>query len=309
MRVLIADDDPTCREVLAHVLRESGHDVIVAQNGNEAWGVLQNPQSPRLVFLDWVMPGMEGPEVCHRLRKRKDGNYVYVIMLTSNEGVERLQEAFEAGVNDFVSKMAPVEELEARVSSAHRFFKLYDELASARETIRHLQQYDIVTGLEGRRAVLEALQKEVLRARDRASSLAVALVKVDHFDMINETYGRRAAEQVLREAARCISSSIRPYDVAGRTEDDEFLILVPDFSAEEMVKLAEGIRKTAANEPVRVGGETIAFTASLGVAAACPTKDQDAADFLAPAREALGQACRSHGNRVASASAETVPAA
>ena len=94
MRVLVADDDPACREVLASVLREEGHDVIVAQDGNEAWGILQNPRSPRLVFLDWTMPGMEGPEVCQRLRRREDGNYVYVIMLTASEGMERLREAF-----------------------------------------------------------------------------------------------------------------------------------------------------------------------------------------------------------------------
>jgi len=299
MRVLVADDDAACREVLAGVLREEGHDVIVAQDGSEAWGILQNPRSPRLVFLDWTMPGMEGPEVCQRLRRREDGNHVYVIMLTANGGMEHLREAFEAGVNDFVGKTASVEELLARVLAARRFAKVYEELVSAQETIHQLRRHDVLTGLESRRMVLEVLQKEMVRATDIQSSLGLALIKVDHFDMIRDVYGHKAAEDVLREAARLISSSIRPYDLAGRYDEDEFVLAAPDFDLERMTALAEQLRKALAATPVHVGKETIAFTVSIGLAITDPASNQDAGDLTDLAHNALYQAGKGDGNRVA----------
>ena len=147
--------------------------------------------------------------------------------------------------------------------------------------------------------VLEILQKEVARARDCQSSLGVALIKVDHFEMIRDVYGRRAAEEVLREAARLVSSSIRPYDSAGRYDENEFLLVVPNFDGESMTALAEQVRKSLAATPVRVSGETIAFTVSVGVVAESPSPDQDADRLTKLLRDTLSQAGKGDGNRVA----------
>ena len=100
MRILIAEDDPTSRRVLEMVLKKQGHEVVCAGDGNEAWEMLQAPNAPRLVILDWMMPGLDGPELCRRLRERESQNPVYIILLTALIRKENIVEGLDAGADD-----------------------------------------------------------------------------------------------------------------------------------------------------------------------------------------------------------------
>ena len=310
MRVLIADDEATCLEVLREVLKADGYEVVVAHDGNEAWEILQNPQAPRLVFLDWNMPGMDGPEVCRRLRKRDGGNYYYLVMLTARNEPQSVEEAFRAGVNDFVTKAAPLSEFRTRIHSARRFLAVCDELHAAREALDSRCPYDLLTGLEKRPGALELLARQTAHARDRSAPLAVLLVQLDHFGLVRETYGARTGDAVVRAAAERIAARLRPYDLAGRYADHEFLLAAPDLDEKPARELAEAVRTAVGDETFCVRGKTVSVTASVGFVSARVGRDDDPAAFLNAATDALGEARRAGGNRtVAAASPAAAPAA
>jgi len=129
MKILVADDNPVCRNVLQKMLTGWGYDVVVAADGNQAWALLQAEGGPRLAILDWMMPGMDGVEVCRRVRESAYLNYVYVLILTSKAQSEGLLVAMEAGSDDYVTKPFQSKELRTRLRVACRILELREELA------------------------------------------------------------------------------------------------------------------------------------------------------------------------------------
>ena len=132
MKVLIADDNPVFQNVLTSMLTSWGYEVVVAANGNEAWNHLQNEDSPRLAILDWMMPGMDGIEVCRRVRSESRPGYVYILILTAKTQSEDLIMAMDAGSDDFVTKPFKSQELRARLRAACRILDLQQQLLLAR---------------------------------------------------------------------------------------------------------------------------------------------------------------------------------
>ena len=142
MRVLIADDSIVSRHLLDATLRKWGYEVVVACDGVEAWNILQSPDAPKLVILDWVMPGLTGPEVCRRVRERakapetKNESYTYILLLTSKSLKEDLIEGMESGADDYVTKPFDQHELKVRLRAGTRIIDLERELIAAREELR-----------------------------------------------------------------------------------------------------------------------------------------------------------------------------
>jgi phosphoserine phosphatase RsbU/P len=129
MRVLIADDGFTIRRLLEVHLTQWGYETVSASDGNDAWQILQRPDSPRLAILDWLMPGIDGVELCRMARKLEHGNLFHIIILTSLDSKGRLITALEAGADDFISKTFDMDELKARVKVGERVVNLKAELA------------------------------------------------------------------------------------------------------------------------------------------------------------------------------------
>jgi DNA-binding response OmpR family regulator len=115
MRILIAEDDPAYRKLLKEVLVKWGYDVVVARDGNEAWEALLTKDAPQLAILDWMMPGMEGVEVCRKIREDNEKNYTYIILLTSQQRDEDLVIGMEAGADDYILKPFKFNELRVRL--------------------------------------------------------------------------------------------------------------------------------------------------------------------------------------------------
>jgi len=134
MRVLITEDDVTTRLLLTHTLEEWGYDLVVAEDGAEAWEVLQADDAPRLVVLNWMMPGMAGTEVCRRVRESDTGNSTYVILLTARGKKEDIVQGLEAGANDYIIKPFEWGELRARMASGVRVLELQEQLREAERT-------------------------------------------------------------------------------------------------------------------------------------------------------------------------------
>ncbi len=136
MQILIVEDDSTSRSMLSAVLKKYGHEPVEAVNGFEAWEVLQNPDAPRLVILDWMMPEMDGMEVLRRVRALPDARPPYILMLTSKTDKVEIIAGLDAGANDYLPKPFDAGELRARVEVGHRMVEMQDALT---EKIGELQ--------------------------------------------------------------------------------------------------------------------------------------------------------------------------
>ena len=148
MRILIAEDDPTCRTVLAGVLKRSGHEVLETANGADAWDALQQPDAPQLVILDWTMPEMDGPEVVCRVRARQTDRPPHIILLTARGEKADIIAGLDAGASDYLAKPFDPGELRARVEAGRRMVEMQDALASKAEALRQaLDQIKTLSGI------------------------------------------------------------------------------------------------------------------------------------------------------------------
>ncbi len=175
MKVLIAEDDSISRLILSRLLAKEGYDVVATTSGLEAWDVLKQDGAPRLAVLDWMMPGMEGPAVCQRVRQNAHGPYTYILLLTSKDAMPDLIEGFESGADDYLTKPLNPEELKVRLRAGIRILKLEDDLVAAREEMQFKATHDALTGLWNRATILDMLQRDVTRARRESGSVTILL--------------------------------------------------------------------------------------------------------------------------------------
>ena len=297
MQILIADDSLVSRHLLDATLRKWGYEVVIACDGAEAWDILQQDGAPPLAILDWMMPGMTGPEVCNLVRQRAREPYIYILLLTSRSLKEDLIEGMESGADDYIVKFDQ-HELKVRLRAGTRLVDLQAQLLSAREALRDQATKDSLTRLWNRSHILEVMQRELARGQRENSTLGVILLDLDHFKVINDTYGHVAGDAVLREAARRMQHCIRQYDWMGRYGGEEFLVLIPGCNDRDLVDKAEALRECLANEPLLLTETTFTLTASFGATVAIPGVDNASESLIRRADEALYRAKRLGRNRV-----------
>jgi two-component system cell cycle response regulator len=289
VKVLVADDSPISRHLLQVSLCSAGYETCLVPDGVEALRVLEQDESPKLVILDWMMPHLDGVEVCRAIKKRVAEPYVYIILLTAKGHQEEINEGLEAGADDYITKPFDLQELKARLRVGKRILELHERLFAQ-------ATHDSLTGLLNRSAILEALQKELIRSVREKNPVAVIMTDLDHFKHVNDTYGHLAGDAVLREAARRLSASLRAYDAVGRYGGEEFLIVAPSCGLAGGAELAERLRESICGLPIDASGEAIFATMSFGVAATCSIKKVN--QLLSAADEALYAAKKAGRNRV-----------
>jgi len=297
MKVLVVDDSPVYRHLIKSQLEEWGYQVSVVNDGNEAWNVLQRPDSPKLVILDWVLPGITGVELCRRIRARVHA-YVYTVLLTGKDRKEDWHEAMSAGADDFLSKPFDALELKARLLVGKRILDLQEALVNTRESMRYAATHDALTGLRNRGEILSFLDRELARAQREKKQFGVVLGDLDEFKSINDSLGHLFGDQVLKEVARRIASKTRVYDGVGRYGGEEFLIVLVDCDLTTTLIRAEEIRTHVASTPIQLTGKRRIVTLSMGVSIADGANPSDADRVLNLADEALYHAKRSGRNRV-----------
>ncbi len=296
MRILAAEDDLTSRLMLVAVLKKMGHDVVEAPGGKEAWDELQKPDAPRLVVLDWMMPDIEGIEICRRVRQIPTTDPPYVILLTAKDDVDSIVTGLNAGANDYLIKPYRIAELEARIGVAQRMLDLQEELNRMREVLAHEATHDSLTGALNRRAIYEALSHEFSRGQRKTSSFSVCLCDIDLFKQINDEHGHLAGDDVLKELVRTLQSNVRDYDMVGRYGGEEFLIVAPDPGGIEDNHLFERLRSVIAGTQFKTQAGSISVTISMGVARF--TEERSIDELIAAADEALYRAKAGGRNRV-----------
>jgi len=283
MGILIAEDDAVSRRMLEATLKKWGYDVVVTEDGDKAWEVLQREDAPRLAILDWVMPGLHGPQICRAVRSLGDQRYVYLLLLTAKSEKEDLVKGLEAGADDFLTKPFDAEELRARLRAGIRILDL-------QETLRVQATHDSLTGLWNRGATLDLLRRELSRGERQGTPVTVIMADIDHFKQVNDMYGHLTGDMVLREVAHRLSSAVRGYDVTGRFGGEEFLIVFPGCTAQNAILQAERLRARILKEPVDTPEGPIPVTLSLGVAASEPVTEVDPDLLLRAADTALYRA-------------------
>jgi two-component system cell cycle response regulator len=266
MRVLVAEDDLTSRLVLQKTMAKWGYEVSSVCDGNAAWEELQKPDAPALLVLDWEMPGMDGIDVCRKLRAAESGHPRYIILLR------------------------------ARVDVGRRFVELYDQLLTSQRALEYQARTDSLTQILNRGAIMARLREEVARTKREGATLALGVLDVDHFKHVNDTYGHAAGDQVLREVVRRLTVAFRPYDGLGRIGGEEFLVLIPGAAPEDARAVLERARQVVCATSVDHADRRIDVTISLGGTTTRGDEPED--QVLIRADEALYRAKELGRNRV-----------
>jgi len=278
-RVAIIDDDPLALEFLVLHLGAAGFEALVAQDGPELLDLLRGGKA-RIVIADWIMPKMDGLELCKAIRSLKGLNYVYFIMLTIRHRRALLLEAFKAGVDDFISKPVHPGELVARLQVGMRMIQIQEqlkqdarsvarlnkELTEANKRFRRLSVTDDLTGLPNRRYALMRLREEWALAKRSGQPFACALIDVDRFKHINDRHGHAIGDAVLRQIGADLGCAVRGGDTVCRFGGDEFLIIFRNHNVRAAVAGAERCRCVVANQTSWPEGLETPITISIGVA-------------------------------------------
>lgn len=298
MKVLIAEDDLVSRRRLESNLLSWNYQVETAADGDEAWRMLQGENGPRLVILDWMMPGMDGLSVCEKVRKVKVEPYVYILLLTARDRKENVVEGLEAGADDYLTKPYDAQELKARLRTGRRILALQEALLSARDALRFQVSLDPLTGVWNRTAILANLRRELARAESQGNSLTVFKADIDTFSRVNETHGHLAGDGALREVARRIQGASRSYDAVGRFAGEEFLIIAPGFDDLAAAGQGELLRASISDQAVDLSEGLVRLTISVGVVTVRGDQGAELDGVLHAASMALSRAKALGGNRV-----------
>ncbi|HEX3746116.1 MAG TPA: diguanylate cyclase [Bryobacteraceae bacterium] len=298
MKVLAAEDNPVFQTLLSNMLTKWGYHAVIARDGNEAWEALQQPDGPQLAILDWMMPGLNGVDICRGLRASGREPYVYILLLTARANAQDLVEGMEAGADDYLTKPFQAHELRVRLRAGRRILELQQQLVAAREALRDQATHDSLTGLLNRGAILATLGREIARTSREDQALSVLMVDLDRFKQVNDTYGHAAGDEVLRESARRMRETARKYDGVGRYGGEEFVIVLPGCDADSAWAQAERVRQTLAGSPFSSGQSTLNVTCSIGVSTRLAGGWSDADTMLREADLALYRAKGEGRNRV-----------
>ena len=291
MKILIADDEDATRLRLEALLSKRGYEVVLARDGLEAWDVLQRNDAPTLAILDWIMPGLDGVEVCRKVRESGKAPYIYIVMLTIRGEKQEIVAGMDAGADDYLSKPFDHDELRVRLRAGERILALQEEL-------RVKATHDDLTGVFNRGTILGILQRELDQVARSGMPVAIVLADLDDFKQVNDTHGHVMGDAVLRDAAKRLGIPMRPYDALGRYGGEEFLIVLPGCSMTGALQAAERIRAFVAGRPVDTPSGAVSITVSLGVAAVDKGQSPNLDALILAADQALYRAKRAGRNRV-----------
>jgi two-component system cell cycle response regulator len=309
LRVLIAEDDAVSRTILKKAVEKFGHECLTAEDGEEAWELFQNISEVDVVISDWMMPGLDGLELCRRVRAINNGWYTFFVFLTALGDKEHLLEGMQAGADDYLAKPLDREQLQVRLIAASRMNSLHRQLNEQNSELEKLNRElfaasrrDPLTRLGNRLRLREDLETLSAQVERYGHGYCVMLCDIDFFKKYNDTYGHLAGDEVLEKVAGVISENLRRGDMAYRYGGEEFLIILPEQTLEFASSTAERLRHRVEelaipHEPKRPPG---IVTISVGLAALSPGERKPVEELLKEADAALYSAKEAGRNRVVS---------
>lgn len=280
--ILLVDDDRFIRTVLSQTLQDAGYHVSQAANGKEALELCCTSYFP-IILTDWVMPEMDGVEFCRAFREKPADSYTYLILLTSQEGKEKLIKGLEAGADEYLTKPVQDAELMVRLKTARRILDLESSLQKSLEEIKQLSIHDPLTGAFNRGYLDQHLPNEIRRADRYMRELSLIMLDLDHFKKINDTWGHQAGDAVLQHCSRILAGTVRrEIDWVARYGGEEFILVLPETDQTGCQVVAERLRNLLATTPCPFRDENISVTASFGSITRKPSDERNGlnAEFL-----------------------------
>jgi two-component system, cell cycle response regulator len=292
MKIMLVEDSAFERRQIADYLKTWNLEFTIAKDGGEAWRVLQGPDPPSLVLLDWMLPEIDGIELCRRIRTLGgSGGYIYTVMLTAKDRSSHLLTAMAAGADDYLAKPVDASELRARILVGKRILEL-------QQSLRFAATHDFLTKLFNREEILACLKSEIARGEREGNPATIILADLDHFKAVNDSLGHAAGDSVLKEVAERLRSDLRPYDLVGRYDGEEFLLILPNCDLMSGTRRADEIRCLVSKSPVTTTFAKIAITVSMGVTSTDCGQPISIESVLQQADGALYQAKKRGRNRV-----------
>ena len=264
-RILLVDDEPTQRLIMARLLKRAGYSVEAAGNGKEALAKIAAGDF-QLMITDWEMPEMDGIALCRELRATPGKGYIYTILLTARDAIEHVVTGLQSGADDYLTKPVIEPELIARLNTGKRIVTLERSLRTANEENRRLSITDPLTGAYNRRYLTEQLPREIDRAARYGRQLATVMCDVDHFKRVNDTQGHLVGDEVLKWFSGHLQQHVRGSDWVARYGGEEFLIVLVETNVSNAAIAAEHLRSQIASTPFPGVPGSLAVTASFGVA-------------------------------------------
>jgi len=265
MKILIAEDDLISCRILEKNLRNWGYDVTLAKRGEAAWEAFKD-EDLRMAILDWMMPGMEGVELCKKIRRRKRNKYTYIILLSAKDRKQDIISGLSSGADDYMTKPVNFLELKARLKTGKRIIDLEDKLILIQNQLKDMASRDSLTKLWNRGEITKFLREELERGEREKKPVGVIMLDVDYFKKINDLFGHDIGDAALLQVVSRIKRKVRTSDKVGRYGGDEIIVILPHCSQTEIRKIAERLRLGVAQRRVKTELDTIPVTISAGCA-------------------------------------------
>lgn len=289
MRILIAEDDIVTARLLRALLDSWGFEVITVTDGISALAVLRTADAPRLAILDWMMPGLDGPEVCRRARVQRPEVPMHLILVTSREARRDVVAGLDAGADDYIVKPPDPEELRSRLKVGIRKLDLDHHFARA-------AMVDGLTELPNRRGLDDAFGRQLTRTVREREPASLLMIDVDDFKKLNDTYGHLVGDAVLRHIAKMLRKQLRPQDLVARYGGEEFAVMLPNTEVEAAIAIADRLRTAIGSFGEADGTHLPESTVSVGVATARAAVSLS--ELMSQADAALYRAKQAGRNRV-----------
>jgi diguanylate cyclase (GGDEF)-like protein len=291
-KLLFVDDDPNAHDLTDYYLTGVVSKTLHASSGIEGIRIAKE-LLPDVILLDIDMPGMDGFQVCRQLKEADATRDIPILFLTRDKQSGHIAKALDYGGSDYVTKPFVPVELQARVRSALR-------LKRAIDVLREQALFDPLTNLANRRAFDEGLLASIANHARNSHNFGLLMLDLDHFKIVNDTYGHGVGDEVLTQVGAAIRRVCRPYDVAARYGGEEFGLILNQTERAEAWSIGHRLLESIRQLAISANDERLRITASAGLACTSAHRTEiDAKQFLSRADAALYEAKRQGRDRMA----------
>jgi diguanylate cyclase (GGDEF)-like protein len=296
-RIVLIDDDPAIVRLLTKVLGGNDVEVTACATGTAGLDAVEH-QPWEICLIDRGLPDFDGIEICRHIKANARFDARQVIMLSGYDSLQARVEALNLGADDYITKPFHPTEVLARVNASRRVVEMQQQLVDMARQLEELSGRDDLTGIFNRRHFGTTLDRAFDHSHRYRRPLSVAIIDVDRFKNINDSFGHQAGDAVLAEVAKRFSRSVRSSDCLARYGGEEFVVLLPETQLDDAVSFSEKLRSAVAAAPVIAEGQAVPVTVSVGAASLAHTEFNSPSEMIAAADQALYRAKRNGRNRV-----------
>ncbi len=285
-KILIAEDDLITAKIIERHLKKWGYTVFFENNGEDGWKTLEK-ENIQIALLDWMMPKMDGLQLCRKIRDSRSDPYTYLILLTARASTDDIVEGLNAGADDYITKPLEPAELRARLMTGIRIIELENKNKRLQIKLEKLAREDSLTGFLNKKNIHERLEEELSRGLREKQPISAVLLDIDRFKQINDSHGHNAGDQVILEIAGRLRDNVRRHDHIGRYGGDEIMVLLWHTSTEHLRIVADRLCSCVSREPIPTDAGPLQVSVSVGGASSEDHLNISSADMIKVADLAL----------------------